>query len=259
MKIQEFCDMDKFEQIMKNWAESTGLATVAVGADGEYISDCYNFTEFCIKLTRGSAEGKRRCEKCDREGQGVYACHAGLVDFGIPITLEDGTVLGSVIGGQVLPEHPDEMKFRKTAQELGIDEEKYINALGKVSVKTREQIEASASLLGDVINMFVRASYTGKENNNMIFGLKDGIATAARQIVEANAQTQQIEGYSKRQQILALNASIEAARAGDQGKGFAVVATEVQRLARDMADASEKIKNNLSMLTKTIENLNHQS
>lgn len=207
MKIQEFCDMDKFEQIMKNWAESTGLATVAVGADGEYISDCYNFTEFCIKLTRGSAEGKRRCEKCDREGQGVYACHAGLVDFGIPITLEDGTVLGSVIGGQVLPEHPDEKKFRKTAQELGIDEEKYINALGKVSVKTREQIE----------------------------------------------------GYSKRQQILALNASIEAARAGDQGKGFAVVATEVQRLARDMADASEKIKNNLSMLTTTIENLNRQS
>ena len=30
MKIQEFCDMDKFEQIMKNCAESTGLATVAV-------------------------------------------------------------------------------------------------------------------------------------------------------------------------------------------------------------------------------------
>lgn len=168
-------------------------------------------------------------------------------------------MLGSVIGGQVLPEHPDEMKFRKTAQELGIDEEKYISALGKVSVKTREQIEASASLLGDVINMFVRASYTGKENNNMISGLKDGIATAARQIVEANEQTQQIEGYSKRQQILALNASIEAARAGDQGKGFAVVATEVQRLARDMADASEKIKNNLSTLTKTIENLNRQS
>lgn len=34
MKIQDFCDMDKFEQIMKNWASSTGLATVAVDADG---------------------------------------------------------------------------------------------------------------------------------------------------------------------------------------------------------------------------------
>ena len=50
MKIQDFCDMDKFEQIMKNWASSTGLATVAVGADGKYISDCYNFTEFCCEF-----------------------------------------------------------------------------------------------------------------------------------------------------------------------------------------------------------------
>ena len=64
MKIQDFCDMNKFEQIMSNWAKSTGLATVAVVDDGKYISDCYNFTDFCIKLTRGCAEGKRRCEKC---------------------------------------------------------------------------------------------------------------------------------------------------------------------------------------------------
>lgn len=78
MKIQDFCDMNKFEQIMKNWANSTGLATVAVDADGKYISDCYNFTEFCIDLTRGSAEGKKRCEQCDREGHGVYPCHGDL-------------------------------------------------------------------------------------------------------------------------------------------------------------------------------------
>ena len=107
MRIQDFCDMVKFEEIMSNWAKSTGLATVAVGADGKYISECYNFTEFCIDLTRGSTEGRKRCEQCDRDGNGVYPCHAGLVDFGIPITLDDGTVLGSIIGGQVLPENPD--------------------------------------------------------------------------------------------------------------------------------------------------------
>lgn len=55
--------MQKFEEIMRNWAQSTGLATVAVGSDGEYISDCYNFTDFCIKLTRGSAEACKRYEK----------------------------------------------------------------------------------------------------------------------------------------------------------------------------------------------------
>ncbi len=256
MKIQDFCDMNKFEEIMKNWALSTGLATVAVGADGEYISDCYNFTDFCIKLTRGSAEGCRRCEKCDQEGTGVYHCHAGLVDFGIPITLEDGTVLGSVIGGQVLPENPDDEKFKKVARELGIDEDTYIEALHKVSVKTQEEIEASATLLGDVINMYVRSSYMSMENKKIVGELREGIALASQQIVVANESTRQIEKFSSKQKILALNASIEAARSGEAGKGFAVVANEVQKLAQGMATTSVEITNALKALTETVNSLN---
>ena len=182
MRIEEFCDMEKFESIMNNWAKSTGLATVAVGADGKYISECYNFTDFCIKYTRGCPEGRQRCEKCDREGKGVYHCHAGLMDFGIPITLSDGTVLGSIIGGQVLPENPDEEKFRSTARELGINEDAYIEALKKVNVRTKDEIEASAVLLGDVINMFVRSSYIEKANEALLSKLKAGIAEAAEQI-----------------------------------------------------------------------------
>lgn len=258
MKIQDFCDMNKFEQIMSNWAKSTGLATVAVGDDGSYISDCYNFTEFCIDLTRGCPEGKRRCEKCDREGHGVYPCHAGLVDFGIPITLDDGTVLGSIIGGQVLPEHPDENKFRATARELGIDEDKYITALKKVNVRTQEQIDSSAALLGDVINMFVRASYTSYQNSHILSELTTGISNAAQQLEAANDKVKQIDGFSKRQNILALNASIEAARAGDSGKGFAVVAVEVQKLARGMGDASADIKKAIAEVTQTITTLNKE-
>ena len=258
MRIEDFCDMKKFENIMDNWAKSTGLATVAVGADGKYISDCYNFTDFCIKLTRGSKEGCRRCEKCDKEGQGGYSCHAGLVDFGIPITLGDGTVLGSVIGGQVLPEQPDENKFRATARDLGIDEETYITALHKVSIKTREQIEASANLLGDVINMYVRSSYQEKYNAKMLDKLRKGIAKAAEEIDGANISTAQIAAFSKRQNMLALNASIEAARAGETGKGFAVVAAEVQKLAGGMAETSKEINDRLEQLTVTINDLNEE-
>lgn len=256
LKIQDFCDMDKFESIMDNWAKSTGLATVAVGADGEYISDCYNFTDFCIKLTRGSEEGLKRCAKCDQEGQGVYPCHAGLVDFGIPITLTDGTVLGSVIGGQVLPENPDDEKFRATARELGIDEEMYIEALHKVNVRTKEEIESSANLLGDVINMYVRSCYQEYQNDRLLEKLRTGITKAASEIDEANASTSKITGFSKKQNMLALNASIEAARAGEMGKGFAVVATEVRKLAEGMAVASKEITTKLDQLTQTINDLN---
>lgn len=240
---------------MNNWAKSTGLATVAVGADGKYISECYNFTDFCIKLTRGSKEGCKRCEKCDREGKGVYNCHAGLVDFGIPITLSDGTVLGSVIGGQVLPQNPDEDHFRSIARELDIDENAYINALHKVPIKTKEEIEASASLLGDVINMFVRSSYHESKNDKLLTKLRNGISKAVEEIETANASTSQIAAYSKRQNMLALNASIEAARAGESGRGFAVVATEVQKLAASMAETSKEIDAKLSNLTVTIKSL----
>lgn len=259
MKLQDFCDMEKFEEIMRNWAQSTGLATVAVGEDGQYISECYNFTDFCIKLTRGSKEGCRRCEKNDREGKGVYSCHAGLVDFGIPITLNDGTQLGSVIGGQVLPENPDEERFRQTARELHINEEEYIKALRKVNVKSKAEIEASAQLLGDVINMFVRASYATMQNQQLVSGLREGIRKAAEQIIAADDKTKQIAAFSKRQKVLALNANIEAARAGEAGRGFSVVADEVQKLAQGMSNVSIQIGQVLNAVTETIMALNQNS
>lgn len=255
-KIEDFCDMEKFESIMDNWARSTGLATVAVGADGNYISKCYNFTDFCIKLTRGTPEGKRRCEECDRNGTGVYNCHAGLVDFAIPITLDDGTALGSIIGGQVLPENPDEEIFRETARELEIDEDTYIEALRKVSVKTPDEIQASAELLGDVINMFVRSSYASKTSESLLTGLQQGINDAAVSIESVNDSTKQIAAISKRQTILSLNASIEAARSGEMGKGFAVVADEVKMLADSLAVVSKSITKDLRGLTQTINSLN---
>jgi len=256
IRIEEFCDMKKFEEIMSNWAKSTGLATVAVGADGKYISECYNFTDFCIKHTRGSAEGCRRCEKNDRDGKGVYTCHAGLCDFSVPITLNDGTVLGNIVGGQVLPESPDEDKFRQTARELGINEDIYIKALKNVNVRTRDQIEASATLLGDVVNMYVRSCYEESRNQGIVSNLTVGITKAADEIKKANDSTAKIAALTKRQNILALNASIEAARAGEAGRGFAVVATEVRELANGMVSATKEITERLEILTETIESLN---
>lgn len=250
IKIQDFCDMKQFEIIMDGWAKTTGLATVAVGADGQYISGCYNFTDFCINLTRKSKEGCRRCENCDREGKGVYYCHAGLIDFSIPITLSDGTVLGAIIGGQVLPGTPDEVKFRNIANELRIDENKYIEALNKVTIMKKEKIEASANLLGTVINMFVRQSYAEYKNNKLISNLNNGMQIVGEQVKNISNITTQLTNISHKQNILSLNASIEAARAGEAGRGFSVVAKEVSNIAKQMDLFSKEIN-------KSVNNLNN--
>lgn len=180
IRLSDFCDMEKFDQMMRDWAESTGLATVAVDNKGEYISGYYNFTDFCERLTRKSAEGLKRCIECDKKGKGIYLCHAGLVDFATPITLEDGTYLGSIVGGQVLPLRPDEEKFRRLADELNIDEDTYINALRKVNVRSEYAIKASAELLGNVINMFVRSSYTAHINASSLMERAHIISSLAK-------------------------------------------------------------------------------
>ena len=252
MEIKDFTDMQKFESIMANWATATGLATVAVGADGKYISECYNFTDFCIKLTRGSSEGCARCEKCDREGQGVYYCHAGLIDFGIPLEIE-GKKVGSVIGGQVLPEQPDEEKFRRVAREIGVDEEQYIEALHKVNVRTEAAIKASAELLGEVLNNFINAEYAKKKNSAIIDKLGNGVERTHDLVEQITLKTAELKALQNKQKILALNASIEAARAGEKGAGFAVVAKEVGKLSEQSTVVNKEIEDIVMNISAAVE------
>ena len=247
-KITDIIDVKTFQRIQDLFSTATGLAAISVDAEGNYITEGSNFTDFCMKYTRNSMEGKRRCEKCDRECKGVYHCHAGLIDFASDIFV-DGEKICSVIGGQVLPEEPDFDRFREVAKEMNIPEEEYIEALKKVPIRSEKSIKAAAALLEEVFTVIINQHYMG---DKLLETMSGETTEAVAALEEINEKTKELQSIANKQNILTLNASIEATRAGEAGVGFAVVAKQMGALSKDSSEIYKGIKGCTDKINKSI-------
>lgn len=101
--------------------------------------------------------------------------------------------------------------------------------------------------LGDLDNQIQNANHEMEELLKVVGDIKV-MSSSILKIVET------IDSIAFQTNILSLNASVEAARAGDMGSGFAVVAEEIRALAEKCSDSSKKTSDLINQCIKNIDN-----
>ncbi len=130
--------------------------------------------------------------------------------------------------------------------------QKMIGNVEDVAHYVSESMERTLGILavgGKDVNRLVTET-DASVNHSEEVALK--LETLDQYIAEMNSIVELISGITEQTSLLSLNASIEAARAGDAGRGFAVVATEISSMAEQTQDATIHITELISNISNAI-------
>lgn len=232
-KLEDLIDVPLVQDLQEKLNVIYSFPSAIVDLDGKILT-AVAWQDICTKFHRVNPISEKECLKSDEyiiahlhEAKPAvsYTCPHGLIDNAAPIII-DSKHLGNFFTGQFFLEKPDLNFFKKQAKEFGFNEKKYLAAVKKVPIWTKDKLEKYLDFIKGFIEIIagmglknlreIEANKKIKESEEqyrtIIETTMDGfwINDLKGKIVDVNEAYCRMTGYSKNELLTMSIPDIEA-------------------------------------------------